>query len=292
MSALQLVVPLGVAAVLAAAAASIHRRIPPRRAALLLTATMIAVILAVLPALVIIAVGYVAHLLTFGGLVVWCEHALGVHGPVPAWLGVPSVGAVIVAVLRVVPVLGSWRSIRRTDVGGPEVVRSRAWFAYTLPGPGRRIVLSSALVDGLEPGEFAVVVAHERTHALHRHDRHVLVADVGYALLPFLRPLQHRLLFALERWADEAAVINAAGDRRIVARTIARVALADVQGAAPALGLAGLGVAARIDALTEPRSLRRPHVWTLGGGTGALTVLVAAMVQIHHLVPLIALCAG
>lgn len=293
MNSLQLILPLGVAAAMAVAIAATHRRIPPRYAALLLSATIIAVSLAVLPALAILAVGYVAHLSMMGGIVEWCQDALGVHTPVPSWLGLPSLAIVLLAVTRVGSVFRSWRSIRRTDVGEPEVVRSKSWFAYTLPGPGGRIVVSSALVDALTPDELAVVICHERTHARHRHDRYVLVADIANALLPVIRPLQHRLLFALERWADEASVSAASGDRNTVARTIARVALAHAPGPAPATGLVGLGVAARVDALSNPRTLLRPNAWTTAVAIGPVAVLGAATVQVHHLIPLIvALCVS
>ncbi|CAN5853578.1 MAG: M56 family metallopeptidase [Ilumatobacteraceae bacterium] len=293
MSSLQLIVPLALASAMAAAVAVTHRRIPPRYAAALLTATIVAVSLAVLPAVGILAVGYVAHLSMLGGVVEWCQDALGVHAPVPPWLGLPSVAIVLLATVRARSVLRSWRSIRRTDAGAPEIVRSDSWFAFTLPGPAGRIVLSSALVDSLTPAELAVVVAHERTHACNRHDRYVLVADVANALLPVMRPLQHRLLFALERWADEASVSAASGDRDTVARTIARVALAHAPHPAAATGLAGLGVAARVDALTNPRTLPCPNVWTSAVAIGPLAVMAAAAVQVHHLFPLIvALCVN
>ena len=286
-----MVVPLALASAMTAAIAVSHRRIPPRYAAPLLTATIIAVSLALLPAVVILAVGYVAHVSMLGGVVEWCQDALGVHSPVPLWLGLPSVAIVLLATTRARSVLRSWRSIRRTDAGEPEIVRSDSWFAFTLPGPAGRIVLSSALVEGLTADELAVVVSHEQTHARHRHDRYVLVADVANALLPIMRPLQRRLLFALERWADESSVTAASGDRDVVARTIARVALAHAPVPAPATGLAGLGVAARVDALINPRTLLRPNVWSSAVALGPVAMLMAAMVQVHHLVPLTgALC--
>ncbi len=291
MSSLQLIVPLALASAMAAAIAATHRRLPWRFAARLLTATIVAASLAVLPAVAILAIGYVAHLSMLGGVVEWCQDTLGAHSPVPPWLGLSSVAIIVLGTVRVRAVVRSWRSVRRTDAGPPEVICSRSWFAFTLPGSAGRIVLSSALVDALTADELAVVVSHEQTHARHRHDRYVLVADFANALLPIMRPLQRRLLFALERWADESSVTAASGDRNVVARTIARVALAHAPVPAPATGLAGLGVAARVDALTNPRTLLRPNVWSSAVALGPVAVLMAAMVQVHHLVPLIgALC--
>ena len=79
--------------------------------------------------------------------------------------------------------------------------------------------------------------------------------------------------------------------RGVVARTLATVALSTSAVPVGATGVAGIGVAGRVTALLEPPS----------GGRGALalsaagiaTVLGAAVVQAHHLLPLLAaLCPG
>jgi beta-lactamase regulating signal transducer with metallopeptidase domain len=173
------------------------------------------------------------------------------------------------------------------------VIESAALFAYTLPGRGGQVVMSSGLVGELTPEELAVVLAHERAHALHRHDRHVLIADLANAVVPVVRPLQRRLVFALERWADETAVAITGADRRMVAHTLARVALSHDVGPAPAVAFGGLGVAARVEALLDPPSLSRARLWVTVMSVGIGTVAAAGAVQVHHVVPLlVALCPG
>jgi Zn-dependent protease with chaperone function len=158
---------------------------------------------------------------------------------------------------RLRSVLRSWRRLRSPRSDGFEIVPSDSLFAYTLPGRGR-VIVSSGLVRTLEPEELAIVLAHEVAHALHRHDRYVLTAELGAALVPFVHPLRRRLLFALERWAEEAAVACVQGDRPKVARTLARVALVDEAVPAAAVGIAWLGVAGRFEALLGQKRFLLP----------------------------------
>jgi hypothetical protein len=153
----------------------------------------------------------------------------------------------------------------------------------------------------LTESEQAVVVSHERTHARYRHDRYLLIARIAEATCPALRPLTRRLQFSLERWADEAAA-RQCGDRSLVARTLAKVALATT-GPTPSLGFAGssftglefaglgfagLGVVARANALLDEPAGQpsMPALVGILGGIAATGVLAA--VQLHHLGPLLA----
>src|SRR5690606_21997816 len=68
------------------------------------------------------------------------------------------------------------------------------------------------------------------------------------AVLPPLRPLSERLRLAVERWADEDAA-EAVGDRALVARTIAKAALAHPPAPGPAGAFADSGVVQRVEAL-------------------------------------------
>ncbi len=293
MISVQLIAPLVVAAVVAIAATATHRRLQPMIAAPLLTATIAAVSFAVAPSTLVIALGFLAHQPLFGGALAWCRDALGLHAAIPSWLGIPALALVVLAVIRSRSVIGSWRRYRRLEPAVPEVIESDALFAYTLPGRGGQIVLSSGLIGELAPEELAVVLAHERAHVLHRHDRHVLVADLADAIFPFVRPLQRRLVFVLERWADETAVAAVGGDRRMVARTLARVALSHAPGPAPAVAFGGLGVAARVEALLDPPSVSRARLWLTVMITGIAVVTLAGAVQVHHVAPLlVALCPG
>lgn len=293
MISIQLILPLLVAAVAGVAATAMHRRLPSRLAAPLLAATVLGVTFAVAPAIVVVAMGYLTHLPWLGGSFAWCRNALGLHTPIPGWLGVPAVGLLGVRLVRVGMVVKSWRYFRQTSSSGDVIVPSTVLFAYTLPGPGRQVVASSGLVDYLSTAELEVVLAHERAHADHRHDRYVLAADLADACVPVVAPLRRRLLFTLERWADEAAVSHADGDRAMVARTLARVALAGGAVPASALGVVGLGVGGRVEALLDPPVLGRPGPCVAVMIAGVTFVGAAGAVQLHHLLPvLVALCPG
>ncbi len=292
MISIHLIVPLLVACVVAEVATVTHRRLRPMIAAPMLTATIAGVSFVAAPTMFVIALDYLVQQPILGDGLEWCRNALGVDHPalhvhIPTWLGLPAVALVVLAVVRTRFVLGSWRGYRRRCAGVPEVIESTALFAYTLPGPGGQIVLSSALIGELTPEELAVVLAHEGAHARHRHDRHVLVADLANAVLPFVRPLQRRLVFVLERWADETAVVRMGGDRLMVARTLARVALSHADAPAPAVAFGGLGVAARVDALLHPPSVKRAPVWTTVMAVGIAAVAIAGAMQVHHVVLLL-----
>ena len=281
-----IVLPLTVALTLALLATTAHRCLPPQIAARALLITMVVVIAAAVPTVWLLAVGFVAHLPVLGGGLRWCADALGTHPQVPVWAGLLALVASTVGSARAIGVVRVNRRLRRDRPGPVEVVAHEGAFAYTLPGAGGRVVLSDTLVALLDRDEQAVVVAHESTHADHRHDRFLLVAHLGEALLPLVRPLANRLRFSLERWADDEAA-RRCGNRPLVARTLAKVAL---HGHMPStvLGLAGLGVSARVAALLAPPR-RAPGAATLAcvgvaiGLTGAL-----ALVQVHHLSGLIA----
>ena len=92
----------------------------------------------------------------------------------------------------------------------------------------------------------------QRAHAEHRHDRYLTIARGAEAVLPLIRLLTRRLEFSLERWADDAAVRAVNGDRLLVARTIAKVALLPNRRTSHALGFAGLGEAARAEWIANP----------------------------------------
>jgi hypothetical protein len=122
-----------------------------------------------------------------------------------------------------------------------------------------------------------------------------LVAEVAAALLPPLRLLATRIGYSVERWADDIAGIRC-GDRHLVAATLGKVALHTPPPATlgfgglgfVARGAAGLGVAARMQALLEP-PVTRPHPHRLLALWGVVVAAAAtAVVQVHHLDGLVA----
>ncbi len=285
-------VPLIGAVALALMIAAFHRRVAPRPAARVLTAALLLVALAALPSLWIVGLGFLGHLPFLGHLLGWCASAVGLDEPISPFVGVPAVAASVFGIVRMAQVLATYRRTRVSRWSPVNVAAEHVPVAYTLPGSAGRVVVSTGLVSMLAVDELDVVLAHERAHGVHRHDRMVLLARLSQAALPVLRPLRDRLLFTLERWADEDAVIAAGGDRRFVARTIAKVAL---QASVPvsALSIAGLGVPARVDALLRPPTMDRSSVllssiWLAIAGTA-----VMASYQLHHLAAFVsALCPG
>lgn len=289
----ELLVPAVAGVFAAAIAAAAHRRVRPDIGARLLAVTITSVVAAFVPAIVVLAAGYVAHLPWLGGAMAWCRDTLGLHQQIPDWLGLPALMAVLAGGIRLGRVRRDWRRFHCHHSDGLEIAPSEELFAYTMPGPGGHIVVSRGLVASLDDHEMAIVVAHEQAHARYRHDRYVLTAAIAVALLPLLAPLQRRLRFALERWADEAAVRDLDVDRRDVAHTLAAVALSSLPAPAGAVGIGGPGVVDRVTALLDPPRLDRAAPWLAFGVAGVVAVMSAAAVQAHHLLPLLAsLCPG
>ncbi len=288
-----LVVPLLTALATALVTTAVHRRVRPQLSAALLTGTILGVAAAVVPTMVVLAVGFLVHLPYLGGGFAWCQEVLGFHASVNPWLGAAATVALGAGLFRVGRSIRAWRRHRCVEAGSPAVVDSDDWFAYSLPGPGRRVAVSAGLVDSLDGEELEIVLAHERGHASNRHDRHLLTAEVAAGLVPPLEWLRRRLRFSLERWADEEAVVAVGGDRRRVAFTLARVALGRSETPGALAAFNGLGVTERVEALLRPRPLNHEGFWMSTIGVGVLAVVLAAAVQAHHVVALmVTLCPG
>jgi Zn-dependent protease with chaperone function len=101
--------------------------------------------------------------------------------------------------------------------------------AFVLPGRPGRVVVSTGMLDILDPGERAILLAHERTHLAEHHYAFVALAQLGAAANPLLRPLAAAVAYTVERWADEQAAM-VTDDRRRVARTVGKAALASRRG--------------------------------------------------------------
>lgn len=281
--------PLLVTLVVAAAATSAHRRLPPRLATRFVTAALVLVVLAALPTALVIGIAFLAHAPVIGFGFEWCARAMGLHGSVPAWLGVPVVVLIAFGAVRTLRLMRQHRTFRLESPRPIHIAHSHKPYAVTLPGRAGQIVISTAMVDLLDEHEQRIVVAHERAHAHYRHDRYLLTAELAVATLPPLRALAQRVNYSIERWADEAAAA-ACGDRRLVAITLGKVAL---QTNPPTVaGFSGLGVALRMGALLEPAipNPRRSQLLALWSSV----VLTAgfSFYQLHHLERLLtALCS-
>ncbi|GAA4445489.1 M48 family metalloprotease [Phytohabitans houttuyneae] len=246
---MSLAVPLPVAlsVLLAIAAPRAVRRAPPEAATRGLTA-----------AAVLASAGYAACLLMLASTLV--EDLLplstedGGAGPLAA------AAAVLLAwgLWRLAGDVTVRRSVRRRlrGVGRPRGsgVVVAEWdepHAVAVPGRPGHVLVTTGMLRALDAGERRAMLAHERAHLTRRHHRFVSWAAAAAAVDPFLAPVRDEVAHQAERWADEeaAAVV---GDRALVARAVARAALA---GRRPAPATTG---ARRSDILHRVRALSLP----------------------------------
>ncbi|MBO8197777.1 M56 family metallopeptidase [Streptomyces smyrnaeus] len=141
------------------------------------------------------------------------------------------------------------------------VLPDEAPYAFALPGTRRsrkRIVVSTGMLDALEPAERRALFAHERAHLAARHHRLLLLARLSANAHPFLRPLRTAVEFGVERWADEEAA-QYVGDRRLTARAVGKAAL--IAAAGPLSGVLAFAAAGqvprRVQALLAPAPTTR-----------------------------------
>lgn len=164
---------------------------------------------------------------------------------------------------------GAHRALAGLPVTGVAVLPDEVPYAYALPGDRRdRVVVTTALLDRLEPAERRALFAHERAHLAARHHRFLLAVRLAARANPFLRPLSTAVSYTAERWADEEAA-RAVGSRRTVACAIGKAAL--VSRGTPVATLAGFAtpgpVPRRVAALLGPAPLVRrwPSLFTSVG---------------------------
>ena len=285
-----LAIPLAVALGVSALTTSLHRRLPPRFAARFVTVALALLVLAALPTALVVAVAFLAHAPVVGLGFQWCARVIGLHGAVSPWLGVPVVTFLAVGAYRAGRLLSEYRTLRVDDAVPIHVARSERPYAVTLPGRGGQIVISSAMVELLDERERRIVLAHEAAHARYRHDRYLLAAEMGAALVPPLRGLSKRIGYSIERWADDVAAAEC-GDRSLVAVTLGKVALLSQPMPRGVAGFAGLGVASRMHALLQPPVAVPGQRQTAMVWSALAVTAIAVLYQLHHLERLLtALC--
>lgn len=272
--------PFIVCLMLAGLVPLIHRRLHPRVSAAVLTASVIWVATVAVIGIWLIAFRSLAQFSWLSALLRWCSPIAGAQTTVSNWLGVPAVAAMLTGIVRSARFWKVQRRLRSSHLTGTSIVASDDVFAFVVPGRDAATIVSSGLLRELGPEEQDVVFAHERAHADHRHDRYLTIARGAEAMLPMIRPLTRRLEFSLERWADDEAVHAVHGDRLLVARTIAKVALLPHRSNRAALGFAGLGEAARAKFLLDPPA--RSRVLTVLAIASSGAGVAFALYQLHH----------
>ena len=124
--------------------------------------------------------------------------------------------------------------------------------AVAVPGRPGHVLVTSGMLRLLDAPERRAVLAHERAHLRHRHHLAVSAAAAAAAVNPLLRPAREAVTYLVERWADEDAAADV-GDRRLVARAVARAALATAgEPIGTALAVSGGVVVRRVGALRRP----------------------------------------
>jgi Zn-dependent protease with chaperone function len=257
-------VPFVIAALLGVSVEPLARHMRPSTAVRLLTALALSVSLCTGLVLSAAAVLLCAQWGPFPRIGGWSAATLrrGMEFPIDAGLAalmvvVTLLGAAIYrAVLAVRALMGAHRSVNQfTPVSGDLViVDDDVPMAYSIGGWQGRIVVSTSMLAALSAPERRVVLAHEQSHLRHRHWLYVKLAEVAVAANPLLRPVVPSIKRGIERWADEDAAVSV-GDRPLVARALARAALASARRPIqPALGLAIADdrVAERVTLLLAP----------------------------------------
>lgn len=289
-------VPLLLPLLAVPAALRLAEALPPRVAAWLLAGSAVVLAACSTAALVLLAGAGALMLPPVAALGHLVLPVVGdqVTGPA-ACVAAALLTAVIWALVRTVRghVLLAARARRVAEAAGTEagdltVLQDPGPDAYALPGRPGRIVVTSGMLQALDPAEREALLAHERAHLAGRHHVFLTALALACAAHPALRPLRGPLSYALERWADESAAA-AVGDRRLAARAIGHAALASrptpLRPHAAALSATTGPVPRRVAALLTPphplTSSRTPHVIALVLAA-CLTLSTACALEAAH----------
>jgi len=280
-----LVVPTVVAVAAAFGAGAAQRRLRPDVATWTLTLLAGGSALAVLWAVSVLALGFAVEQPGLSAAFGWCRALFSSHDRIPAPVGVAAWLALAVMVVSATRTTHQRR--RAEHLVGEPVLDTDVPFAFAVPGRPGTVVVSTGMLKCLDADEQRALFAHEWSHLRRHHHRFLRIAELAAAMAPILRPLSAQVRFSTERWADEDAAAEL-GDRRTVARAIARAALATTAEptTSAAMGFTGLTTAARVEAMIDPpQSLDRSTVALAAAGFAAISIsLGGSGVQFHHLV--------
>jgi Zn-dependent protease with chaperone function len=270
--------PLLVSALLAVAAPWVGRGMPPRTGAWAMTCAAVVAAGTWVTELAILAFTAVGQVPLVAAQGAWSVQALAARDPVDREFAATCAGMVLIVVASATvaswrrgrALVGAWRECRELAAGRDlAAVDDPVPAAFAVLGLPGRIVVSSGMLRLLDVKERRALLAHERAHLRHRHHLFSLALHVAAAVDPLLRPLERAGAFAIERWADEdaGAVVE---DRPLVARAIARAALASGRANQAALAATGGPVPQRVCALLAPPIPRHK------GATMAFAALMTA----------------
>jgi Zn-dependent protease with chaperone function len=282
-------VPFLASALLALRGEWLGRALPPATAVGMITAAALACALGAGFVLAVGAFTVLAEIPLLARTGQWSASVLRGDDPVPALLGLLPAIAVTALLVRalhrgaqhVQDLAAAQATCRRLGPGdsGLIVVPDDAPEAFTLPGLSGRVVVSTGMLRALRADERRVLLAHENSHLRHRHHAYIQLTDLAATANPLLRSSARAVHLCVERWADEDAA-QYTGDRSLVARALARAALARPQSApvtpTHVLGAVRSAVAQRITALLGPPPARRPAT-TLAAGVLIAAVLGAVL---------------
>ncbi|MBY8877095.1 M56 family metallopeptidase [Actinacidiphila acidipaludis] len=257
--------PLLVSALLAVAAPWVGRRMPPRAGAWAMTCAAVVAAGTWVTELAILAFTVVGQLPLVAAQGPWSVRVLAAEDPVDREFAVGCAAVVLAMVVSATvaswrrgrALVSAWRECRELAAGGDlAVVDDPVPAAFAVLGLPGRVVVSSGMLRVLDARERSALLAHERAHLRHRHHLFSLILHLAAVVDPLLRPLERAGAFAVERWADEdaGAVVE---DRPLVARAIARAALASGRAKRAALAATGGPVPQRVRALLAPPIPRR-----------------------------------
>ena len=198
------IVAVIVAAATGLSALLVPRRVRPDTAARLITALVLLCFGAALWTLLLVVTANVLQLHGVAERLAWCGDVVTRHRGSFTPIGLVALGAVIAASGSAARVRVRQRR-QRASSGDRElaIIASDQPVAYALPGRPGQVVVSTGMLRSLDPQERRVLIAHERSHLRRQHHRYIRVTELAVAALPVLAPLNARLRFALERWADE-----------------------------------------------------------------------------------------
>lgn len=288
--------PLTVMLVLSTVLGRAPIRLHPSWSARLLATTGAMTAVAALGTGVFVAINYAATLVPSAAAHVPEWALFGDDRPIPDLVGVPATALSAAGLIIACRTAAGWLSeVRAAQLAARRPLETEVPIAVAVPGRGGGVLLSRGILRDLTAAELHVVLEHETSHLRHRHHRYLAAGLLAAAVLPPLRPLRERLRLAVERWADEDAA-EATGDRAFVARTIAKVALAQPPASGPVAAFAESGVVQRVQALLgtppAPNAVTGPLLFLSNGFiTSSLT---AATLQLDHaiascLLPMLAL---